>query len=172
MGTPTVLFIFTAPSTQFKALTGSSAGSGFCTPDMALIDNGGNDVVISGTANGSGFNYGGTTYTTYPAASATLTVQKNKQPKFSFIVCDINASTTTYALGGVALKNMGAGGGPGGGAFPSLSVDVANSGMTTLKIQDQNNGPANSTSSYDFWVMVQNSAGDVGLIDPLIMNES
>lgn len=172
MGTPNVLFIFTAPSTQFVPLTGTTANTGFCTPDMALIDNGGNDVVISGTPNNSAFNYKGTTYTTYPSAGATLTVQKNKKPTFSFIVCDASGVTSTYALGGVALKNMGSGGGSGGANFPEVDINVANDGSTTLKLQDDNKGPANSTATYDFWVMVQNSAGDVGLIDPLIVNDN
>ncbi len=172
MGTPSVLVIFTAPSTQFVPLTGSTASTGFCTPDMALIDDGGNDVVISGTPNNAAFNFKGKTYTTYAAASATLTVQKGKQPKFSFIVCDVSGTTNTYALGGVALKNMGSGGGSGGASFPEIDINVANDGSTTLKLQDDNKGAANSTVTYDFWVMVQNSAGDVGLIDPLITNDN
>jgi hypothetical protein len=171
MGTPTVLFIF-ASASQFVPLTGSTASSGFCTPNMALIDDGGNDVVISGTATGSAFNFKGKTYTTYAAAGATLTVQKGKQPKFSFIVCDATTATNTYALCGVALKNMASGGGKGGASFPEVDINVAGDGSTTLKLQDDNKGAANSTATYDFWVMAQNSSGDVGLIDPLIENEN
>ena len=170
MGTPNVLFVFSAPATQWKPLTGSTATTGFCTPDIALIDDGGGDVVLSGIANASPFTYKGKSYTTYPAASATLSVTKNKKPRFAFLVADANANTTTYCLGGLALKNMASGGGSGGANFPEIEVNVASDGSTTLQLQDANKGPANCSVSFDFWVMVQNSSGDLGLIDPLITN--
>ena len=172
MGTPNVLFIFSSPSTQWVPLTGTTASTGFCTPNIALLSNGGGDVVLSGTANGTPFNYKGTNYTTYPAASASLTVQKSKKPKFGFNVCDASGATNTYFLGGVALKNMASSGGSGGASFPSASVSTAADGSTTLQLQDDNLGSSNSTAQFDFWVLVQNSSGDVGLIDPLINNEN
>ena len=46
----------------------------------------------------------GKSCTTYPAASAKLSVTKNKKPRFAFLVADANANTTTYCLGGLALK--------------------------------------------------------------------
>ena len=106
MGTTNVLFVFSAPATQCKTLTGSTATTGICTPDIALIDDGGGDVVLSGIANASPFTYKGKSYTTYPAASATLSVTKNKKPMFAFLVADADAdaNTTTYCLGGLALK--------------------------------------------------------------------
>lgn len=168
MGTPNVLFIFSNPATQWTPLTGSTATTGFCTPDIALVDDGG-DVTLGSNAASTPFTYKGKVYASYPAAGATLAVGKGKKPRFDFLVADASGTTNTYFLAGVALKNMGSGG-PGGAAFPSTAVNVASDGSTTLQLQDDNKSPSNSSVSYDFWVMVQNSAGDVGLIDPLITN--
>jgi hypothetical protein len=168
MAKPNVFFIFSDPSTQWKPLQGAAGTTGLCTPDMALIDNGNGDVVLSGTANALPFTYKGKSYTTYPAASATLAVQRGRQPKFAFNVVDSAGNTTLYFLNGVALKNLAAGG-PGGANFPDLDVKVANDGTTTLNLQDNNQGAA---LSFDALILVQNSLGQVGLIDPLLTNSN
>ena len=168
MAKPNVFFIFTDPTTQWKPLQGAAGTTGLCTPDMALIDDGNGDVQLGGNANSKPFIYKGKSYTTYPAATATLAVQKGRQPKFAFNVVDSGGNTNTYFLNGVALKNLTAGG-PGGANFPDLDVKVANDGSTTLNLQDNNQG---SAVSFDALILVQDSQGNVGLIDPLVTNSS
>lgn len=172
MGTPNVLFIFSTPSTQWTPLSGNTVKTGFCTPDIALIDSGSGDVSISGTANTSKFVYKGNSYTTYPAASATLVVLAGKSPKFAFNVADSAGLTNTYVLGGVALKNTAKGGGTGGSSFPSTDIAVALDGTTTLNLQNNDLAGKGAIVTYDFWVLVQNSGGDIGLIDPLVTNSN
>lgn len=172
MAKPNIIFIFSNPSTQWKPLLGPAGSTGLCTPDMALIDNGNGDVTISGTTNSGLFTYKGKTYTTYPAASATLAVQKGRQPKFAFNVVDAGGASNTYFLNGVALKNMAGNGSPGGSNFPDLDVNVANDGTTTLNLQDNNQGKPGTTASFDVLILVQDGQGNVGLIDPLVTNNS
>lgn len=165
MGSPNILFVFQQAS-QWVALTGSRPGSGLCTPNVVVLNDGGGDISVPTPSNGN-FTYKGTSYPTYPTATCTLVVGSQKTPKFSFTATDATASATAYFLTGVALKNAAATGGNGGQSFPGLKVDVDNqTNATTLTLQDNNKGAA----TYDFWVMAQNSAGDVGLIDPLISN--
>ena len=172
MAKPNVIFIFSDPTTQWKPLLGPVGTAGLCTPDMALVDDGNGDVTLSGTANPTTFTYKGKAYTTYPASSATLSVQRGRTPKFAFNVVDSSGNTNTYFLNGVALKNMAANGGTGGANFPELDVSVANDGTTTLNLQDDNKGPAGSTTTFDVWILVQDSQGHVGLIDPLVTNNN
>lgn len=167
MGTPNVFFIFNAAA-QWKPLSGATKTTGFCTPDMALIDDGGGDVTLSGTANTAKFSYKGKDYTTYAAADATLAVQKGRKPKFAFNVADASANTNTFFLAGLALKNLA--GGTGDKSFPALDLSVAKDGTTTLNLKDDNDAGAGTTVKFDFWVLVQNSSGDIGLIDPLVTN--
>ncbi len=172
MGKPNIIFIFSNVTTQWKPLLGLTSTTGLCTPDMALIDNGNGDVTISGTANPTTFPYRGKTYTTYPASSATLAVQRGKKPTFVFNVVDANGASNTFFLNGAALKNMAANGGTGGANFPDLAVQVANDGTTTLNLQDDNKAAVGATSSFDVWVLVQDSQGNLGLIDPLVTNSN
>ena len=172
MTTASVLLIFSNPSTQWTPLTGSTAKSGFCTPDMVLLDGGG-VVTISSKASGTPYTYKGVSgYTAYPAANVTLVVAKGQSPTLVFNVVDSTGKTNTYFLGGVALQNMASGGGAGGLSFPLTSVGVAADGTTTLSLQNNDQAKSGTTSTYDFWVLVQNSSGDLGLIDPLVTNSN
>lgn len=172
MGKPNVIFIFSNVSTQWKPLLGPASTNNLCTPDMALVDDGNGDVTISGTANPNSFTYKGKSFTTYPASSATLAVQRGRKPKFAFNVVDASGASNTFFLNGAALKNMAANGGTGGTNFPDLEVQVANDGTTTLNLQDDNKAAVGTTSSFDVWVLVQDSQGNVGLIDPLVTNSN
>lgn len=172
MAKPNVIFIFSNPAAQWKPLLGPAGTTGLCTPDMALVDNGNGDVTLSGSANSTTFPYKGKTYTTYPAASATLAVQKGRQPQFAFNVVDASGAANTYVLNGVALKNMAASGGTGGDSFPDLDVHVGNDGSTTLNLQDNNKAAVGTTVSFDVLILVQDAKGQVGLIDPLVTNSN
>jgi hypothetical protein len=171
MATASVLFVFSSPATQWIALTGSTASTGFCTPDMALLDGGG-VVSISTKAAGKSFTYKGKPCTTYPAASVTLVVAAGQSPLLTFNVSDASGNPNSYVMGGIALQNMGTGGGTGGASFPTTSIQVDSLGTTTLSLQNTDLAQKGATTTYDFWVMVQNSNGDVGLIDPLVTNSN
>lgn len=168
MAKPQVLFIFSDPTTQWKPLQGAAGTTGLCTPDMALVDDGNGDVTLNGQPS-TPFIYKGKSYPSYPAATATLTVQKGRQPKFAFSV--VGSGSNSYFLNGVALKNQTAAG-PGGTTFPDLDIKVANDGTTTLNLQDINPGAAGSTTSFDMLILVQDRQGNVGLIDPLLTNDN
>jgi hypothetical protein len=170
MGQPVFAFVFTDPS-QFVPI-----GTGLCTPDMAMFGDGGGDVLFSGqTAPGSPLTlpvppggHGAKTQSValMLASSATITVAKGKKPAFRFAVCDGSGSYLSYVLGGIALRNT-TGGGTGIGQFPGLSISVE-SGATMLQLSDDNKDNA----TYEFDVLVQNAAGQIGLIDPRIVNQS
>lgn len=168
MGTVNVAFVFTS-SSQFVKLNGASSLA-YCTPQLVLVD-GGNEVTISGAA-GNTISIGGRNLTMYPSEGpatnpTTLSVARSKQPKFEFtVVTSAGAKSTDYALCGLALKKSG--GGLDLNSFPGLSVSVSN-GVTTLSVQDDDK---TAGVTYDFWVLVQNSNGDIGIIDPLITNDA
>jgi hypothetical protein len=178
MANVSVVFVF-SQSSQFVALTGPNAQSGFCTPYLAVTDNGGGEVVPSGASAGS-VTIGKTSFQMFPSQGpssnpTTLTVSKNHQPKFNFsvVVPDPNNPSkfipaTSYALAGLALKKVGSNG-VDLTTFPGLNVSVDKNSITTLSVDDKSSG--NTSATYDFWIMVQNASGDVGLIDPLITNE-
>jgi hypothetical protein len=181
MSEVTVMFVFTDAS-QFQPLTGSSPGQGLSTPALVLMDGKG-EVTISGTQLPSQVTIGGKSYDAYPTSDnvntspTVLTVLPGKKPNFQFNVQDsVNPPAGGFYLGGIALKTIpGAGGaskaGEAGDVFDAISVTVdANTGATTLKVQDNNKAPQGSSVSYKFWVMVQNASGDVSLIDPRIVN--
>ncbi len=172
MATPQVLFIFSSPN-QFVPLTGTTARTGFCTPLMALTNNGGGAMSISGV--GSNLTIGQNSYTVYPSQGSgntptVLTLNTGSTATIGFTVIDGNGGKLTYFLSGLAVKRLGATPGGGGVVFPQLNVVVDNTGATTLNVEDDNDDAGGSTTTYDFWVTVQNVNGDVGLIDPLITN--
>lgn len=179
MSAVTVMFVFTDPS-QFVPLTGGAARCGLCTPVMALIDPR-DEVAISGAKLDTPVVIDGKSYDAYPtgdgASPTALTVHPGKAPKFQFNVQDnSNPAAVGYYLGGIALKSLASGNGSSkageaGDVFNAIDVAVdASTGATTLTVQDNNKAAKDSSASYEFWVLVQNSAGDVGLIDPRIVN--
>ncbi len=169
MGQPVFAFVFTDPS-QFVPI-----GSGLCAPDMAMFGDGGGAVTFGGqTAPGSPLTLpvppGGQGAKTQQvalmlASSASITVAKGKKPSFSFAVCDGSGNYQGYVLAGIALRNTA--GGTGIGQFPGLSISV-HSGATLLQMSDDNK----DSNTYEFDVLVQNAAGQVGLIDPRIVNQT
>lgn len=171
MANVTVIFLFQQPG-QWVPLTGSTPGSGLCTPNMIVIDPGAADVTVSGSSNGS-VVYGGTSYATYPAAGTTIQVLKGRQPTFLFAATDGTLSSSSYLLTGIALKNLSTNlSGGGTASFPGVEVStIGRTGYYGVTLQDNNSGAESTSTSYDFWVMAQNAAGDVGLIDPLITNQ-
>lgn len=170
MVTANILFVFSNPSTQWVALNGSNAASSLCSPMMVVTNDGGpapgggRIVVPSGTA--SNLRVGQNLYTAYPSQGSTLTVAKQTDVSFSFSVVDAQGGTRSYFLAGIAVKNMS---GSGGMVFPNATLQSTNGG-STLSVEDNNVPTRTSPISYDFWLLVQNATGDVGLIDPLITN--
>ena len=174
MGTPTVVFVFDNPGTQWVPLTGNAAKTGFCKPSMGLADDGGNDVTIQSADKAKRFDYNGKSIDIYPSPGVTLVVGKGKRPKFSFMVVDTVSSSTAYALGGVALKVESIKAmRDGSTSFPELKVVTDRNGATELTLTNEpDKGPVGKVVTYNFWVMAQDAAGDVGLIDPLIENQN
>lgn len=173
---PQVLFIFSSPN-QFVPLSGTLARTGFCTPLMALTNTGGGAMSISGV--GSNLTIGQNSYTVYPSQGSgtppnftptTLTLNTGFTATIGFSVINSNGSNLAYFLSGLAVKRIGANPGGGGAVFPVLNVAVSNTGATTLSVEDDNDDAGGTSTTYDFWVLVQNAAGDIGLIDPLIVN--
>ena len=172
MGAPLVIFVFNKPpGSQWVSLTGGSGKLGFCTPLMGLVDDGGGDMQIQSNDLGVDFPYGNKTVRIYPSDAVTLAVGKGKKPRISFVVLDKDGNTTAYALGGLALKPKAIAVRNGGASFPELKVTTSKSNATVLTLtNDPDQGPHDKVIAYDFWVMVQNADGEVGLIDPLITN--
>lgn len=169
---PKILFIFSDP-TQFTPLAGTTAETGFCTPYLALTDNGDGSVQIQGQS--SQLTVGGTTYTVYPSHGpagnpTTLLLAANTTATFSFTVVDGRGNSLAYFLSGLAAQRQTASGTQN--AQPPLTVSVDRAGATTLSVTDYNHNSRDESTTYDFWVLVQNTDGDVGLIDPLITNEN
>lgn len=59
------------------------------------------------------------------------------------------------------------GGKAGSGQFPKVDI-VASGDYTTMALTDRND----DGTSYEFYVLVQNAAGQLGLIDPRIINQN
>lgn len=72
-----------------------------------------------------------------------------------------DGSLTPCAVVGIAM-NLDSGTGPIRDAFPTALIN--NTGLT---LADHNP----STASYDFYLLVQNASGQMGLIDPKITNQ-
>ncbi len=167
MGKPAFAFVF-SNSSQFVPITTNGQ---LCTPDMVMFSSD-NQVTFPGSLaspNGTitlappGQPKSSQQLTLYPAASSSITVDAKKAPTFSFVVCDGNGDYTAYSLAGVALQG---GGKAGSGQFPT--VDITSSGVTTtMDLTDRNN----DGNSYEFYVLVQNAQGQIGLIDPRIVNQ-
>ena len=172
MANPKVIFIFSDPKEQWRPLLAEPSAERLCNPDMALVDDGDGDVTICGTANPRLFVYKGKSYATYPAEGTSLTVKRGAKPKFVFRVVDQNGLGNTYFLNGVALRNMDGKGIQTGTIFPDLKIVVGKDGSTKLKLQDENKGQRGTTSKFEFWILVQNSERKLGLIDPLVTNNS
>jgi hypothetical protein len=170
MGQPVFAFVFTDPS-QFVPV-----GSGLCTPDMAMFSDGGGDVSFSGTqAPGSPLTLpvppGGPGAKSQSvllmlASSATISLAAKKTPSFTFAACDDSGNYQAFVLAGIALQNTNAIG-TGVAEFPRIRIDVRD-GATLLQLDDDNQ----DNSTYKFYVLVQNTAGQLGLIDPRIVNQS
>jgi hypothetical protein len=168
MNKPAFAFVF-SNSSQFVPITD---GGQLCTPDMVMF-NSDNQVAFPGTnvsSNGSIMlappdeQKSATQLDTYPAAQAAITVDAKKSPTLNFAVCDGTGNYGVYSLAGVALQG---GGKAGSGQFPK--VDITTSGdYTTMALTDRNN----DGNSYEFYVLVQNAAGQLGLIDPRIVNQN
>jgi hypothetical protein len=169
---PKILFIF-SEAKQFIPLAGSTAKTGFCTPYMVLTDDGDGSVKIHGQRHE--LKIAGKTYQAYPSHGpkdnpTTLLLSKDTTATFCFTVIDDCGSPVAYFLSGLAAQRMASSGNKN--AQPALSVSVDSHGATILSVVDDNDTRHGSSSTYDFWVMVQNTGGDVGLIDPLITNQS
>ncbi len=168
MNKPAFAFVF-SNSNQFVPITD---GGQLCTPDMVMF-NSDNQVAFPGmlaSPNGTitlappDDPKSATLMTKYPAAQATITVDAKKSPTLNFAVCDGTGNYGAYSLAGVALQG---GGKAGSGQFPK--VDITTSGdYTTMALTDRNN----DGNSYEFYVLVQNAAGQLGLIDPRIVNQN
>ncbi len=170
MAQPQFAFVFSSAS-QFVPVTTSGQ---LCTPDMVMLSDGDGDVTFTGPASpGSPIMLpppGGKgqprSMTLLQSATAAITVKKGKSPTFSFWVCDVSGNYQAYALAGVALQNTQQGGN-GFGQFPKVVIDIESS-ATVLQLSDNNK----DSNPYEFYVLVQNSAGQLGLIDPRIVNQN
>jgi hypothetical protein len=172
MGQPVFAFVFTDAS-QFVPI---GTGSGLCTPGMVMFSDGGGEVTFSGTqAPGSPLSLppppGGEkvpkqSVLLMVSDTVTITVAKDKAPSFRFAVCDGNGVYQAYALAGIALQNTSRSGN-GVAQFPKTSIEVDQS-ATILQLNDDNKDDC----TYEFYVLVQNAAGQLGLIDPRIVNQS
>lgn len=168
MNKPSFAFVF-SDSSQFVPITTNGQ---LCTPDMVMFDSD-NQVSFPGVlAAPSGTITLGppdepksaTLLTKYPAALSTIAVDPKTEPTLNFAVCDGTGNYGAYSLAGVALQG---GGKAGSGEFPK--VDIISSGdYTTMALTDRND----DSNSYEFYVLVQNAQGQIGLIDPRIVNQS
>jgi hypothetical protein len=168
MNKPAFAFVF-SDSSQFVPITTNGQ---LCTPDMVMFSSD-NQVTFPGTnvsSNGSIMlappdePKSATQLDTYPAAQSNITVDAKKAPTLNFAVCDGDGDYGAYSLAGVALQG---GGKAGSGQFPK--VDITTSGdYTTMALTDRNN----DGNSYEFYVLVQNAQGEIGLIDPRIVNQT
>lgn len=169
---PKILFIF-SDAKQFTPLAGTTAKTGFCTPFMVLTDHGDHSVKIHGKS--QELYVDGKKYDAFPSHGpkdnpTTLLLTKDTTATFSFTVIDDCGSPVAYFLSGLAAQRLASAGNKN--AQPALSVSIDSHGATTLSVVDDNDTRHDRSSTYDFWVMVQNKDGDVGLIDPLITNQT
>jgi len=171
MGKPTFAFVFSS-SDQFRPVTN---GGELCTPDMVMFGSD-NEVSFSGTPSvpnptitlaPPGQPKSPQVLNRYQSATVVITVDKGKAPTFNFAVCDGNGDYTAYFLAGVALQN-GVKSGVAAGQFPAVDVVLNNGGYTTLDLTDRNT----DGNGYEFYVLVQNAQGQIGLIDPRIVNQT
>lgn len=162
MARTNILFIF-ASNSQFKAST-----AGFCTPNIKLLPGGPDGVKIYSPdpQNPDG---------SYPSEHAELLIPKGKHPDLTFTVVDGTIQPpdkTAYFLGGMALNeesrklralhNCH--------TFPKIEVDFPGNDCACRLTLDVKNSQGHA-GTYSFLVLVQNRDGQVGLIDPRIVNE-
>lgn len=183
MSQPLIAFVFNNIN-QFKAVT---AGGQMCTPDIVVFDTNEGEISITGTLSSTspvslpppGKPDKSEQVSVYTASSAKITVAKNRSPQLQFVVCDntgANASPpiaptyTSYLICGIAMRNDDNGNRPDVSRFPGFSVQV-DKGITELQQTDDNTRNNAATSTYEFYVVVQNANGDIGLIDPKIVNQ-
>jgi hypothetical protein len=183
MPQPLIAFVFNNAS-QFKAVT---AGGQMCTPDIVVFDTNGGEISIAGTLSSPssislpppGKPDKSEPVSMYTASSAQITVTKDKSPQLQFVVCDntganasppVAPSYTSYLLCGIAMRNDNNGNRPDVSRFPGFSVLVDN-GITELQQMDDNSHNNRTQSTYEFYLVVQNASGDIGLIDPKIINQ-
>ncbi len=166
MGQPYFAFVFT-PNAPFVA-------NGFCSPEMVMFTDDG-DVTLSSTFTGTpptislarpGKNQA-QTLNMYPSDTVNITVGKGKSPNITFAVCDGTGSYSQYYLCGVFLRKTAGTGAPNFAVFPSVSINV-DDGATVMQLTDRNN----VANAYNFYVLVQNAAGDYAFIDPKITNQT
>ena len=106
---------------------------------------------------------------TQPGGTGTLVVRGA-----SMIVFNLPAGSP-YRFAGVAFKGVrGSGDATGHGNFPKHHIQLKerNDGSSSIFVQDVwgNHGPAN-TWNWDFYLIIQDEAGDIGIIDPDIENQ-
>jgi hypothetical protein len=182
MGQPLIAFVFNNAS-QFNSVTTNGQ---LCTPDIVVFDTNNGEISVSGTPSSPasislpppGKPNNAETVNMYTAASAAINVPKGKLPQFQFAVCDntgrnalppTGPSYTNYVVCGLALQNNANGNAPDVTQFPGLEVKV-DAGITLLQLSDKNSNK--SPTTYKFYVVVQNAAGNIGLIDPKIVNQA
>ena len=171
-----IMFVFTDPA-QFVSLNGSTPETGMCSPLIVLMDGRDGEVTIKGAKETNQVTIDLKLYDAYPSQGpennpTTLTVAATKHPLFQFNVMGVDPKVVSYYLGGLALKSIPPNNGISqsgdvGGTFQQMAVAVDHyTGQTTLTVQDEPTG----SMTYDFWTLVQDANGNVGLIDPRIVN--
>jgi hypothetical protein len=168
MNKPAFAFVF-SDSSQFVPITTNGQ---LCTPDMVMFSSDnqvtfpGPNAVPSGTITLAPPDdpKSASPLTKYPAAQCAIAVNPKNALTLNFAVCDGTGNYGAYSLAGVALQG---GGKAGSGQFPK--VDIITSGdYTTMALTDRNA----DSNNYEFYVLVQNAQGQIGLIDPRIVNQS
>ncbi len=179
MSNPSFVFVFSS-SSQFQPIGANNSSFQFCSPDIGMFDSG--DQVSFPAANttpstpvqlpppGSKTSQSVCLYPSNSAA-AQITVIKGKKPTLEFAVCDGTGNYSAYVLCGLALQSGGA---ADVKEFPKVEIDAStnkvstSNDLTILSVTDNHD----NDSSYKFFVLVQQvSTGQIGLIDPRIVNQ-
>lgn len=100
--------------------------------------------------------------------TAQITVLGRTQRDFTFSVCASDGRPAPYFLTGVKLNDTADGKGAGP-VFPIVKVDFNGRLSSILTLEDR---PGPQTLNYEMWLMLQNSDGELGLVDPRIVNQN
>ncbi len=139
----------------------------FCQPYLVQTTDDSKVQLSGGTQ--STFTFAGKSYTGVLCDdTAQIQVLNGAQRDFKFSVCTASGSVAGYFLTGVMLKNTD-NGTSAGSAFPVVTIDITGTQNGSLTLEDR---PGKDTLNYELWLMMQDGNGNLGLIDPRIVNQN
>jgi hypothetical protein len=139
-------------------------------PYLVLLDNTTKVSVSGGTSQVFNFGAGGNVTGYLCDDTAQIAINSNASIDLVFQVFSATGGNALYVLTGVTLKDL-ATNAPPGTVFPKVEIDFTGKTAGSLTLKDSPKADSRAALSYELWLLMMDSASNLGLIDPKIINQ-